>query len=92
MMSAMPAAERVFFAKSELNPAHVPHVAMKKSSTSTFLGAPDAATTTADRRRRTETDCAIRRCDWKFVIALLNHAVPSPPQSFPYMYVVKKLG
>ena len=33
MMSAMPAAERVFFAKSELNPAHVPHVAMKKSST-----------------------------------------------------------
>ena len=54
MMSAIPATERVFFAKSELKPAHVPHVAMKKSSTSTFLGATNAVVAAAARRSKAE--------------------------------------
>jgi len=52
MMSAMPAAESVFFAKSELNPAHVPHVAMKKSSTSTFGAAASAAAAVAAAEKK----------------------------------------
>ena len=54
MMSAIPATERVFFAKSELKPAHVPHVAMKKILNEHLLGATNAAVAAAARRSKAE--------------------------------------